>query len=190
MTIIKQKRSVSLLFQLSSQSAAGIKESSHLPTVPFLMSRRGMTGPSPFFLFFFLAKGFKQVAKHQVLWRSMKFIFGQLIMLGRSTGVSLAVVTFPAELRTKSQREHLQLLPKVISFLFFRCFVKQPGFKNLTRVTSRDILLRLSWVTVHQVRGARCCPRGGSTLSHASHNKAGPQQRAQAARKKKKKNLG
>lgn len=114
-------------------------------------------------------------------------------MLGRSTGVSLAVVTSLPELRRKSQREHLQLLPKVILFLFYRCFIKQtalPGFKNLTRFTSRDILLRLSWVTVHQVRGARCCPRGGSTLSRAGRNKAGPQQCAQAACKKKKKNSG
>lgn len=54
------------------------------------------------------------MAKHSLLWRSVEFIFGHLIMLGRSTGVSLADVTSPAELRTKSQGEHLQLLPKVI----------------------------------------------------------------------------
>lgn len=50
------------------------------------------------------------MAKHSLLWRSVEFIFGQLIMLGRS----LADMTSPAELRTKSQGEHLQLLPKVI----------------------------------------------------------------------------
>lgn len=54
------------------------------------------------------------MAKHSLLGRSVEFIFGQLIVQGRSTEVSLADVTSPAELRTKSQREHLQRLPKVI----------------------------------------------------------------------------
>lgn len=76
-------------------------------------------------------------------------------------------------------------------FVFFCCFVKHaasPGFKNLTRVTSTEILLRCSRVTVHQVRGARCSPRGGRTLSRAGRNKVGARRRARAARKKKKKN--
>lgn len=135
------------------------------------------------------------MAKHSLLWRSVEFIFGQLIMLGPSTGVFASWrdsgrVTHELTERAPATPAEGYLVFCFVFLVFFCCFVKHaasPGFKSLTRVTSTEILLRLSGVTVHQVQGARCSPRGGCTLSRAGRSKAGPQRRARAARKKKKK---